>query len=76
MPLLLLPGDPGFSETLALNPPPSPNHQGNIFVMGAEGLLRFADDADLEEYLLGGEYDEIMGDQDLDFEEGEEDEWL
>lgn len=44
--------------------------------MGAEGLLRFADDADLEEYLLGGEYDEIMGDQDLDFEEGEEDEWL
>lgn len=74
--ILLLPGDPGFNETLALSPPPwiPDSETGNTFVMGADGLLRGADSNSLTEYLEGGEYDEVMGDF-FFFEDDEDEPW-
>lgn len=63
--LLLLPGQQGFNEILATNPPP--NLKGNnetnnrTAVMGIDGLLRGVNSqAELDEYILGGEYEIVM----------------
>ncbi len=58
---IMVPGDPGFSETL-LNPPPdwtetaSATGDGCAFVEDINtGLLRPATPKELEEYMYGGE---------------------
>lgn len=59
MAVLLLPGMPGFLETLA-SPPPMAK-QGNHFVCRAgTDVLEEVNHADLNEYLEGGEYEERM----------------
>lgn len=76
--MLILPGDPEFDLTLFLAPPPDWRETADrvgeqvCFVASAgSGILRPADPNEVEEYLLGGEYDEMMGDyDDLD------DDWL
>jgi hypothetical protein len=76
LPELLLPGDPGFYETLATPPPDwgeAAKRDGNNYAFVVEpgsGLARAVDMRDLEEYLEGGEYEErlleISDDDELD----------
>lgn len=62
---LLLPGDPEFSRILA-TPPPNWSHFARsepdfAFVVRADtGLLEPVGQADLDEYLEGGEYDDRL----------------
>lgn len=61
----MTPEDPGFHEILYSAPPPdlNPSDNGNVlnFVVGVDGLPRaVSNDRELEEYLWGGEYDEMM----------------
>ena len=62
---LLLPGQPGFNEILSTTPPP--NLKGNnetnnkTAVMGIDGFLRAINtQTELDEYILGGEYQIVM----------------
>lgn len=61
----MLPGDPGFTQTL-LTPRPDWHHiaaqDGNTYayVVGDDGLARPVTSAQLEEYLEGGEYEERL----------------
>lgn len=71
--ILLLPGHPLFNLILA-TPPPDYNQklqscgEAVSFAMDAEkGIFRCVDPFELEEYLEGGEYDEIN--EDLDEED-------
>jgi hypothetical protein len=70
-PMLLLPGDPGFEEILAHNPPPDcrgNDEVGRAVVFGADGMPRTAHNlADLDDYLFGGEWDEVAIEQDDPF---------
>jgi hypothetical protein len=71
---LILPGDPGFYETLATPPPGWRDaicgQDNYAFVVRANtGLAEPVGMRELEEYLEGGEYDERLADADL------EDEW-
>lgn len=71
MSVLILPGTPLFEQTLSLVPPPDwlavSHHEGAqcAFVMRADsGLMEAVSISDLDDYLLGGEYDsrlEITG---------------
>lgn len=63
-----MPGDPQFDSTLAVNLPfgwrnnANQNHGEIAFVADSStGLLRPVNNAQLEDYLYGGEYDERMG---------------
>jgi hypothetical protein len=57
--MLLLPGDPGFTEILHGQLPPV---QSAYFVVSSEsGLLEPATEDDLAEYMHGGEYDDVSG---------------
>ncbi|OLP18085.1 hypothetical protein BST81_13755 [Leptolyngbya sp. 'hensonii'] len=63
---LILPGHPLFDLTLA-SPPPNwgevAARDGNTYALVAEpgsGIMRPATQAELEDYLYGGEYDERM----------------
>ncbi|WNZ24848.1 hypothetical protein HJG54_19675 [Leptolyngbya sp. NK1-12] len=65
--MLILPGDPEFETTLATALPPDwiavAERMGQqcCFVADRDsGLLRPATDAELTEYLYGGEYDERL----------------
>lgn len=77
MSFLILPGHPLFDITLAMPPPVWKVHQQMTneclnFVVDAEsGILRIANPDELDEYLYGGEYDEVMGDELDDFEDWE-----
>lgn len=59
--LLLLPGEPGFAEILA-TPPPDPGKDYAYVVMPGSGgvLLRVDPDRELDEYMLGGAYQERL----------------
>jgi hypothetical protein len=65
MGLIMLPGDPGFNETL-LTPRPdwqdvaSRDGDTYAFVVGEDGLARPVTSPELEEYMEGGEYDERL----------------
>lgn len=66
--LLLLPGDPGFDAIQALNPPPGQanSETGRTYYMGLNGILKQAEtQIELDEYLLGGAYEEVIRDQEL-----------
>lgn len=71
---LILPGHPLFDITLATPPPDwKIKQQGvsdplNFIKDSSSGVFRTVTPKELDEYLWGGEYDEVMG-------EGEEDEW-
>lgn len=61
----MLPGDPGFEETL-MTPRPDWRTVANCdgdsyaFVVGEDGLARPVTSSELEEYMEGGEYDERL----------------
>lgn len=62
---LILPGHPLFDLTLQTTPPPGWHQQassGFAFVVRADGsgMLDLVDEAELEEYLEGGEYDQRL----------------
>lgn len=74
--LVILPGDPEFDWTLACTLPPGWVEVANqvsqqiAFIASADsGLLRPATDAELTEYLYGGEYDERLAGIDDDLGE-------
>lgn len=79
---LLLPGDPGFYEILYSNTPPGETLSNSFVVDFQTGVLRqIQSDQDLENYLLGGEYDEVMavygdGEAPIFYEEISEEEWF
>jgi hypothetical protein len=63
----MLPGDPGFNEILSTSLPTGWEHvraqnAGECFFVADSqtGLLRPANDRELDEYLYGGEYDERL----------------
>lgn len=63
MSMLILPGDPTFNETL-MNPPPNwgqiAARDGNCVNFVADpdsGIFRAVTEAELQEYLEGGEYE-------------------
>jgi len=59
--MLLLPGDPGFREILHGYLPPV---QSAFYVVREDtGLLEPATEEDLADYLEGGEYDAVAGDE-------------
>lgn len=61
--LIMTPDDPGFSEILYTAPPPDVARTDNHFcyVVGIDGIPRAVrEDRQLEDYLWGGEYDEMM----------------
>jgi hypothetical protein len=74
-PLILLPGDPGFQEILGMALPPGWRgerdrlHGEYAFVADAQtGMLRTASEAELLEYIEGGEYEqrlEALGDEEM-----------
>lgn len=72
--LLILPGHPLFDLTLATPPPDWKvkqeccNEAVNFVKDAQTGIFRTATHEELTDYLYGGEYDEVMG-EDLDFEE-------
>lgn len=57
--MLLLPGDPEFERTLGtVLPPAAP---GQVFIVRAgSSILEPATPDEVDEYLLGGEYDERL----------------
>lgn len=65
-----MPGTQIFNETIAeswqllhgMNPNP-------YYVVGVDGLLRPATTEELEDYLKGGEYDEVIDEQDWEYSE-------
>ena len=65
MSLIMLPGDPGFNETL-LTPRPDweevAARDGNTYalVVGEDGIARPVTSIELEEYLEGGEYEQRL----------------
>jgi hypothetical protein len=72
----MLPEHPLFNIILATPPPDFKNKQANSsvpinFIRDCEsGIFRSATPEELEDYLYGGEYDQIMGD-----EEDEQEDW-
>jgi hypothetical protein len=59
----MTPDDPGFHEILYTAPPPDlmPTDSVLCYVVGVDGMPRSVNsDAELNEYLWGGEYDEMM----------------
>ncbi len=69
---IILPGDPLFDLTLFSNLPPAWEKvaeqvgQQISFVCDESGLMRPATPDELEDYLYGGEYDEVMESHGLD----------
>lgn len=63
---ILLPGEPGFAETMATAMQPGWQEMrakaDNQFAFGLnhQGLMIPLSDKELNEYLYGGEYDEVM----------------
>lgn len=74
-PLLLLPGDPGFAHILATNPPPDlvgTDETARSVVIGADGMPRAIRNLqELEDYLYGGEWDEVVDPEDEPYFEQE-----
>lgn len=66
-PRLCLPGDPGFYETLA-HPPPVTSRQSCFVARSGSLVLEEVDDRALDEYLEGGEYDEVANEDEDDYE--------
>jgi hypothetical protein len=72
--LLLLPGQPGFDETMATAMQPGWQQTRDsadgffAFALRADGLMVPLADDELDDYLLGGEYDEVMENADRDSE--------
>lgn len=68
--MLILPGDPLFDVTLdtAIRPDAcqyrNPDNGGIYMVKSENGLMRPATASELQEYLYGGEYDEVYEDDD------------
>lgn len=61
----MLPGDPGFDETLMIPCPDyldAANRDGDsyAFVVGEDGLARPVTSFELDEYIEGGEYDQRL----------------
>jgi hypothetical protein len=62
--LIMTPADPGFDEILYTAPPPDVVRTDNhyCYVVGVDGIPRaVTQDRQLDDYLWGGEYDEMMG---------------
>ena len=55
--LIITRDDPRFEETLNSRIPPGQTFS-NHYVMGVDGIMRSVSEQELEEYLLGGEYEE------------------
>ncbi|MBD2465780.1 hypothetical protein H6G89_32850 [Oscillatoria sp. FACHB-1407] len=77
--LLILPGDPEFDLTLSCSLPPGwvevARHMSQqiAFVASADsGLLRPATNAELTEYLYGGEYGERLNELELGHDLGKD----
>lgn len=70
--ILYLPGDPEYEWTLGNRLPPCPLTDDHVFVARAgSGLLEPASESEMQEYLLGGEYDDRLSeipDDDEDWE--------
>lgn len=66
--LILTPGDPGFYETLYGSRPPGWQQTSEFaaFIVREDmgGVMVPASERDLDEYLGGGEHDEVMGEDD------------
>lgn len=68
--MLILPGHPLFDLTLATPPPDwrlkqEKANEGINFVKDSEtGIFRSVTQHELMEYLLGGEYEEVMSEED------------
>ncbi len=76
--MLILPDHPLFNFYLQTAKPPDFNHRQDIsdtpinFVLDAHtGILRTANEQELNDYLFGGEYDEVIDEYDEDFLEDE-----
>lgn len=64
---IILPGDPGFAETLLLSRPPNAKQIAEKTGIGAAmvedsetGIMKPVDEKGLEEYMYGGEYDAAL----------------
>jgi hypothetical protein len=66
--MLILPGNPLFDQTLGRNLPPdgaqfAASHSSFYYVArSGSGILEPVDERGLEEYLEGGEYEEVLQD--------------
>lgn len=58
---IILPGDPGFDETLGTALPPGWEDHACTFVVDSQsGIMRPATPDELDDYLYGGEYQERL----------------
>ena len=75
---LLLPGDPGFAETMATAMQPGWQNVAATastswaFCLRDDGLMVPLVDAELEDYLYGGEYDEVTEEDESNLQEMED----
>jgi hypothetical protein len=60
--MLLLPSHPEFYRILAI-PPPDPDRSKCFIARAGSWVLEAADEHTLEEYLEGGEYDQVLQEQ-------------
>jgi hypothetical protein len=67
---IILPDSPLFHATLYGSLPPGSSPCGAFVISSESGLMRPATPRELEDYIEGGEYDEVMGDEldDSEFE--------
>lgn len=71
----MTPTDPGFDQILYSAPPPGIKANDDdqlIYVVGIDGIPRAISDDKLDDYLFGGEYDEMMEIYDEEISEEEE----
>lgn len=74
--MLILPGHPLFDITLATPPPDwqikqEKSNEGINFVKDVEtGIFRSVNQQELMEYLLGGEYEEVMNENEWELAYG------
>lgn len=58
-PLIMLPDHPQFGRILA-TPPPEPDRSRCFVARSGSGVLEAVNDSQLDDYLEGGEYDQVM----------------
>lgn len=68
--ILYLPGDAEYEWTLGNRLPPCPLTDNQVFIARAgSGLLEPANPEQMQEYLMGGEYDDRLAEIPIDEEE-------
>jgi len=60
--MLILPSHPDFYRILA-TPPPDPDRSKCFVARAGSLVLEAVDDKELDEYLEGGEYDQVLQEQ-------------